>query len=176
MIWIILAFSIFIIQNITIVIIEYRRPDKAAAWLMIQFMIPLIGFLAYYLMAKKYTRHPILSPDEYRRQEALKTELILRCNQRAQKNRPVNDTVINNQFEAFLQKKLSVPITACNETIVYSESEQAFEAILESIAAAKQHIHIEVYIIREDDLGIWFEKVLIQKAQEGVNVRCCLMG
>lgn len=74
-------------------------------------------------------------------------------------------------MHASLKNIPSVPITACNETTVYTEGEQAFEAMLESIAGAEHHIHIEFYIIRDDRLGTRFERLLIRKAQEGIKVR-----
>ncbi|WP_410511012.1 cardiolipin synthase [Paenibacillus sp. BR2-3] len=175
MLWIILAFSLLIIQIITIIITEYRRPDKAVAWLMILFMIPLIGFLGYYFIAKEYSRHRIPRQKEYSR-ESFKADLIDRCNQRIPKNRLAETVSKNNKFHTLLQNKLTIPITACNETTVYTEAEQAFEAILESIAVAKHHIHIEFYIIRDDDFGTRFEQLLIRKVQEGVNVRLLYDG
>ncbi|WP_313637197.1 phospholipase D-like domain-containing protein [Paenibacillus sp.] len=68
---------------------------------------------------------------------------------------------------ASLIKMPTIPITAYNETTIYSEGKQAFEAMLEAIAAAMHHIHNEFYIIRDDHLGSQFERLLIRKAQEG---------
>ncbi|ASA19743.1 cardiolipin synthase [Paenibacillus donghaensis] len=176
MLWIILAYSLLIIQIITIVITEYRRPDKEAAWLVILFMIPLIGFLLYYFLSKKYTCHRILSQKEYSRRESFRADLIDRCNQRIPKNRLAETVSKNNKIYTLLQNKQTLPITACNETTVYTEAEQAFKAILESIAMAKHHIHMEFYIIRDDNLGTQFKQLLIQKVQEGVNVRLLYDG
>ncbi|MNO15053.1 Major cardiolipin synthase ClsA [compost metagenome] len=174
--WIFLAFLVLIIQIIAIIITEYRRPDKAVAWVMILFMIPLIGFLPYYFIAKKYTRHHILSQKEYSQRESFKAELIYRCNQRIPANGLAETVSGNSKLHNLLQNKLTLPITACNETTVYTETEDAFKAMLESIAAAKHHIHMEFYIIRDDELGAQIKQLLIQKAQEGVNVRLLYDG
>lgn len=56
------------------------------------------------------------------------------------------------------------------------EGAQAFEAMLEAIAAAMHHIHIEFYIIRDDQLGTRFERLLSRKAQEGIKVRLLYGG
>lgn len=77
---------------------------------------------------------------------------------------------------ASLIKMPTIPITAYNETTIYSEGKQAFEAMLEAIAAAMHHIHIEFYIIRDDHLGSQFERLLIRKAQEGIKVRLLYDG
>jgi len=46
-----------------------------------------------------------------------------------------------------------------------------FDAWLEAIAVAKRFIHFENYIIRDDRVGRSFRSALIEKAQEGVQVR-----
>ncbi|MCE3201304.1 cardiolipin synthase [Paenibacillus sonchi] len=174
--WIIPAFLVLIIQIMAIIITEYRRPDKAVAWVMILFMIPLVGFLPYYFIAKRYTRHRILSQNEYNQRESFKAELLYRCNQRIPANDLAETVSKNKKLQHLVQNKLNLPITACNETTVYAEAEHAFKAMLESIAAAKHHIHMEFYIIRDDELGTQFKQLLIQKAQEGVYVRLLYDG
>ncbi len=46
-----------------------------------------------------------------------------------------------------------------------------FAAFKEEIAKAKHHIHLEYYIIRDDELGNQIIELLTQKATEGVEIR-----
>ncbi|WP_223066331.1 cardiolipin synthase [Paenibacillus caui] len=169
MLWIIAAFSLLIIQIISILIIKYRRPDKAVAWLIILFMFPLVGFIPYCFIARKYNGR-ILG----RNSDPFKAELWDRSSRRIPEHR-LNDTVSEKMYTLF-HNKLTAPITACHETTVYTEGEEAIEAILESIEAAKHHVHIEFYIFRDDDLGSRLGRLLIRKAQEGVKVRLLYDG
>ncbi|WP_313637199.1 PLDc N-terminal domain-containing protein [Paenibacillus sp.] len=60
MLWIILALLLFIVQIAAIIIVEYRRSNKAIVWLIILFLFPLLGFILYYFVAKEYSCHRTL--------------------------------------------------------------------------------------------------------------------
>lgn len=55
MLWLVVALLIYIFQIFTIVLLEYKHPSKAVAWLLILFIFPLIGFVMYYFLAQEYT-------------------------------------------------------------------------------------------------------------------------
>ncbi len=58
-----------------------------------------------------------------------------------------------------------------NEARVLTNGPAAFDAWIRAIANAKNWIHLENYIIRDDRIGRTFRDLLIQKANEGVSVR-----
>ncbi|AJY74642.1 cardiolipin synthase [Paenibacillus beijingensis] len=175
MLWITLALLLFIVQIASIIVVEYRRSNKAIAWVIIMFMFPLLGFLPYYFVAKEYSCYRTLQRKKNKQWEQFKNELIHRSKHRVTKHMR-GDWPPEFNLHASLKNIPSLPITACNETTVYTEGKQAFEAMLESIAAAEHHIHIEFYIIRDDQLGTRFERLLIRKAQEGIQVRLLYDG
>lgn len=169
--WIIIfTLLLFILQIATVIFVEYRRPSKAIAWLVILFIFPPIGFILYYFVAKEYC-HPTLQQKESNYWDQFKAGLIQRCNQRIRKVMGEETIWQGHKLQALLKDIPIAPITAYNETTVFAKGEQAFEAMLDSIAAARHHIHIESYIIRNDHLGTRFERLLNQKVQEGVKVR-----
>lgn len=176
MLWIILALLLFIVQIAVIIIVEYRRSNKAIAWLIILFLFPLIGFFIYYFVAKEYFCYRTLRRKKNRQWEQIKVDLINRSKQWIPKAMDEVNYWQEKDEHASLQKISAIPITACNETTIYTEGKQAFEAMLEAIAAAMHHIHIEFYIIRDDQLGTRFERLLIRKAQEGIKVRLLYDG
>jgi len=47
---------------------------------------------------------------------------------------------------------------------------------LKAMAEAKNHIHIEFYIVRDDDLGSRLQHLMIEKAKQGVKVRLLYDG
>lgn len=171
MLWIIFALLLFLIQIGIILFREYRSPQKAVTWIIISFIFPFIGYLQYYFIGKEYSCILHAHPKEKTKLARIKEKLIDRC------NRPMSEELLdqtllqNDTLHTTLKKIVSLPINVGNETIVYSEGEQAFEAMLESIARAKHHIHIQFYIIRDDQLGTKFQQLLIRKAQERVKVR-----
>lgn len=164
MLWIVLALLLFILQIAAIIFIEFRRPDKALAWLVVLFLFPPIGFVLHYFIAKEYCPSHQLNENRY--WDRVKEMLLFRCRQGQLKNREGEADWQDDNWQAPFG-----PVTANNETTVFSESEQAFEAMLDSIAEAVHHIHIEFYIVRDDRVGTRFERLLVQKALEGVKVR-----
>ncbi|MGM1050507.1 MAG: cardiolipin synthase, partial [Bacillota bacterium] len=176
MLWIILMLLLFIVQIAAIIIVEYRRSNKAIVWLIILFLFPLLGFIPYYFVAKEFSCHRTLRRKKNRQWKQFKADLIDRCKQRITKAIDEENNWRENNEHISLIKISTIPITAYNETTIYTEGKQAFEAMLEAIAGAVHHIHIEFYIIRDDHLGTKFERLLIQKAQEGIKVRLLYDG
>jgi cardiolipin synthetase len=62
-------------------------------------------------------------------------------------------------------------LTDNNDIRVYTDGKEKFRALIEEMKQAKRYIHMQYYIIRNDELWQEVEKVLIQKAREGVAVR-----
>lgn len=68
------------------------------------------------------------------------------------------------------------PLTIDSEAEIYFDGKSALLSLLETIEGAKQHIHIQSYIIEEDEIGNRFKDALIAKSQEGVEVRFMFDG
>ncbi|MGV2787733.1 hypothetical protein GNF98_18985, partial [Clostridium perfringens] len=43
MVWLLVALITFILQMVAVLLLEFRNPSKAVAWLFILFCLPLIG-------------------------------------------------------------------------------------------------------------------------------------
>jgi cardiolipin synthase len=65
---------------------------------------------------------------------------------------------------------VGLPFTTGNTTQLLINAQQAYAAMLEAIQGAKHYILLQSYILRSDQIGNTFREVLIQKAQEGVQV------
>lgn len=175
MLWIVvLLLSLFIVQLAFIIVAEYRRPYKALTWLALSFLVPVVGLLAYFLIAKEYAGFRSAAGSGFERLERIREDIMKRSLERT-------DAHSGNESEWQRQAKLfrgmtGFPVTACNETTVFSKGDQAFEAMLDAIASARHHIHILFYIVRSDRLGNRFEQMLVRKAREGVKVRLIYDG
>ena len=62
------------------------------------------------------------------------------------------------------------PLTAGNKAVLLEDGPATYRAMLAAIAAAKDHIHLETYIIDDDEVGKQFADALIAKQQKGVQV------
>lgn len=176
MFWITLALLLFIVQIAFVIYFEYERPEKAMVWLSILFLFPLAGFLIYYFVAKEYLCPPAIQRKDRLYWDRFKASLNDRCEKQILEDRPGERFIKDNMVYTLLKNLPGAPITARNETSVFADGGLAFEAMLDSIATAQHHVHIEFYIIRDDRLGKRFEQLLIQKAREGVKVRILYDG
>lgn len=174
--WLVIAMAGFILQLATIVILEFRRPEKAAAWLLIMFIVPFIGFVMYYFLAKEYQQRRIVR----RRGTAPESTWLNAVRRCALVHRPedMSNPAFAHQERLFymLQNVSLAPITSCNKTTVLSGGKMTFEAILQAMEQARHHIHLEYYTFRDDKIGRRFQEVMQRKAQEGVEIRLIYDG
>lgn len=169
MIWFELALLIFIFQIATILIIEFRHPAKSVAWLMILFIIPLIGFIVYYFMAKQYSHRRKVGGKDRERIRAIVNSLSRDIDESARHGvvagRP------EQRMHAMIERLPDQPITRHNRTVLLQNGEMTYDSIFRAVERAKHHIHLEYYIVRDDEVGRRLQQLLIEKAKAGVEIR-----
>lgn len=176
MVWLAAALLVFIFQIATILILEYRKPAKTVAWLLILFVLPIIGFVMYYFLAQEY-RHR----RRVRKQSVIAREVQLQALRRsALIHRPtdMNNPAFHHEERLFnLLSSFSImPITGCNASKVLTNGDKTYESMLAAIEGARHHIHLDFYTFRSDETGERFKAALIRKAREGVEVRLIYDG
>lgn len=62
------------------------------------------------------------------------------------------------------------PLTTGNHVRLLKDGPATYRAMLQAIAAARNHINMETYILDDDEIGQQFAQALIRKQQEGVQV------
>jgi len=62
------------------------------------------------------------------------------------------------------------PLTTGNRVTLLQDGPATYQAMLAAIVAAQDHIHMETYILEEDDVGQRFAQALMDKQQQGVQV------
>lgn len=63
------------------------------------------------------------------------------------------------------------PLTEGNRVRLLKDAGENYPAWLDAIRAARHHIHLETYFIRDDETGREFADALIAKARDGISVR-----
>src|ERR1700754_5283379 len=72
--------------------------------------------------------------------------------------------------EQALSRSAGAPLIGGNAVELLIDARAHFDAWLAAIAAAKRHVFVENYIIRDDSIGQAFRAVLVEKARAGVFV------
>ena len=67
-------------------------------------------------------------------------------------------------------------LTMDNQVEIFTSGKEKFAALFGAIGKARDHIHLESYIVRNDTLGRELVDLLSRKAEEGLEVRLLLDG
>ena len=62
------------------------------------------------------------------------------------------------------------PLTTGNQVLLLQDGPATYKAMFAAIAAARDHINMETYILEDDEVGRRFAQALIDKQREGVQV------
>ncbi|OAS84728.1 MULTISPECIES: cardiolipin synthase [Metabacillus] len=168
--------GIIILLNIVFAVVvifrERRDASSSWAWLLVLFFIPLLGFLLYLLFGQNLSRYHMFQWED-RKKLGIETLLSKQLEQirndtfefRSETERDNKQLIymhlINN--DAVLTKE--------NHVDVFIDGNKKFDKLLEDIENAKDHIHLQYYILKNDQLGNRLIKALTKKAQQGIKVR-----
>jgi len=156
------------------VIIFIERKDATAtwAWILILFFIPVLGFIVYLFLGQNLTRRRLF--DWEGNNKVGISDIISKQKEQIQNPSfsfhdenvdPYRDLIymhlVNN--DAILTKD--------NHVQVFTDGRQKFDQLIEDIRLATDHIHIQYYIFRHDEIGKQLINELTKKAQEGLKVK-----
>ena len=81
-----------------------------------------------------------------------------------------DETGIFERHLALEEAIVGSPLVVGNKTTLFQDGESTYVAMFKAIAAARDHINIETYIIEDDEIGRKFSDALIEKQKQGVSV------
>ncbi|WP_277673470.1 cardiolipin synthase [Piscibacillus halophilus] len=169
---IVATFSIFVSVSAVLIgfliFIENRNPSETLNWLLVFAVFPVLGFFFYVLFGRNYKKKK-----RFKEKQAIDEVAF----NRVEGQRVISDYELNQMGDH--QKMLfrlaqhlgNSPISFNTETKVLTNGRETFPAIIKALKEAKNHIHLEYYIVRDDEVGNEIKDILIQKAKEGVEVR-----
>lgn len=159
---------------LALLVIFWERRDAGAswAWLLVLFFLPVVGFCLYLLFGKSLRKHRLF---EWEDREKIGIEPILKrqleqlaFNEFEFRNKSTYDN--QDLIYMHLRGNESV-LTENNHVDIFTDGKQKFDRLFKDIEEAKDHIHIQYYIIKNDNLGKAFIRLLTKKAKEGLAVR-----
>lgn len=147
------------------VVLNNRVPVKTIAWVMVILAIPFFGLLIYIIFGRDNRRRKLIGR-RFLTQIQKKT-LLTHSHSAATLNIPQQYVRIVKFFENVAD---AYPLSN-NDIDIISDGALFLERLLQQIAAAKEHIHVQFYIFADDATGNRVREALMQKAAEGVEVR-----
>ncbi len=167
-----MLFTIYSFFIAIVIFLENKDPSKTIAWLLVLFLVPVVGFVLYILLGQNLRKKK-----KFKGKENIDTQII---DEIVQNQKYIlshielfdNDySLVKSRLIKLLLRNSNAPFTINNRTQVLTNGEETFGSIIQELKKAKHHIHMEYFIIRNDDLGNRIKDILISKAKDGLEVR-----
>lgn len=166
------AIIINILLAITIVFFERRDPKTIWTWLLVLYFFPGLGFLLYLLIGQDMRKSRMFKNKEV--EDAIQSAVLKQERKVKSKEIFAPDDGKMSRYHDLVMYNLAAAksvYTDDNEVEIYTDGKEYFGHLYEEIKNAKEFIHIQSYIIKNDELWQAFEELLAQKVKEGVEVR-----
>ena len=157
-------YHIIVILTIIHVVMDNRQPDKTMAWALVIWFVPVVGIVFYLFFGINTRKERMISQ---RSLDQLSKRSMLEFVEQKDLTLPEDYKAV---IDLFVNENLSLPFKN-NEVRIFTDGYAFFPALLREIDAAKDHIHIDMYIFADDPLGNLVADALIDKVREGVEVR-----
>ncbi|KIQ95293.1 Cardiolipin synthase [Anoxybacillus thermarum] len=169
--WLLGTFSLLVTLSVIfisfVIFLENRHPTKTLTWLVLFGSFPLVGFIFYLFFGQNYRKKRLF------RKKALLDEQTFRKleTNRADQERKLYMKPHQQSLLQLAKRLTKESISTATKTHVLTNGEETFTAIFAELEKAEHHIHLEYYIVRDDDIGQRLKHILMTKAKKGVHVR-----
>ena len=159
--YLVLAWLLYLAWLCIWIVLQKREPVATLSWVMSLALLPYIGFLIYFLFG----------PQKIQRQRL-----------RRGRSRQGVEQYSGGQGDDPQRLELSrlglastgLPPSSATSAQWLIDGHATFEALLQAIAGARHHVHLEYYIWEPDRTGLRIRDALVECARRGVQVRLLL--
>ena len=155
---------IVVVSIIIRLLLRNRDAVKTLAWIMVFIFIPFLGLVLFFFFGR-----------DTRKKRMAGRRLMSQIKQRSTFN--VGGAAkgeIPSEYQSlatFFENASSASLFSFDEAEVISDTHLFAERLFEMISSARDHIHLQFYIIEDDEFGCRLRDALIAKARQGVEVR-----
>jgi cardiolipin synthase A/B len=154
------------------VVLDNRNPTKTISWIVVLFVLPIIGLILYLLVGKNYRKEKIFSRkglEDFERIRDFSENQIIELQDKANLE---NEKILSKlPVINLLLRNSKALLTTRNRVEILNNGKKTFGSIITELNKAKDHIHLEFYIIEDDTIGNRIREILIAKASEGIKIR-----
>ena len=158
------AYLITIIGVILVVISENRNPIRTQAWILILIFLPALGIMLFYFFGQNNRKIRSIS-FKYKKWKGIHHSGLLIS------EHPSNTPKEFASLARLLFQIDDSPVLQGSKVEIITSGPQKFDALLNDIEQATDHIHMEYFIFNNDETGRKIKQTLMKKASEGVKVR-----
>ena len=156
-----LAWAVYLLWLGGWIVLQKREPVATLSWLVSLAALPYLGFLIYYL----------LGPQRIHRQRLRRVRAKAKFPPLPDGFKPTPEAL---ELARLGQATTGLPPTSATDARLLVDGGAKYTALLQDIANAQEHVHLEYYIFYPDRTGIALRDALIERARAGVKVRLLL--
>ena len=163
---------------LSIMIVFFRRHDPRAVWtwLLALNFLPVVGFFLYLLLEQDFRKSKMFRIKEVEdrlRYSARHQEQFIKSQDMALLG------TLDGVYSDLVLYNLDVSgavLTLNNRITVLTDGEEKFKDMREELANARSYIHMQYYIIKDDEVFHSLIPILKEKVRQGVEVRILCDG
>ena len=157
-------YTLIVIIVMLKVLMDNREPSKTMAWMLVLWALPMVGIVLYFFFGQNTRKERLISQ---RSLDQLTKRSMLEFAEQRNLHIPEEHRTL---MQLFKNQSMALPFKD-NKVEVYTNGYEFFPSLLREIGKAKDHVHVEMFIFDNDALGNLIADTLIDKAQQGVEVR-----
>ena len=156
----------WIVAMIVMIRVMLRNRDtvKTLTWIMVFIFMPFLGLVLYFFFGRDTRKKRLVGK---RLLSQIKQHTAFKTGGSAKKEIRFGYQTLATFFE----NTSSASILSFDEAEVIPDTLVFRERLFEMISTAENHIHLQFYIIEDDEFGCRLRDALVEKAREGVEVR-----
>ncbi len=152
------------------IIMQRRSPVATLGWIIALTLMPIVGLVAYrFFGPRRIQRQRLRRISGRARLGSQQERLALR-----EEYPDAPQWAI--QHSRLIEQASGIPMSSAHRVQVLRNGVQTMTSMLEAIAQARDHIHLEYYIFEPDRIGARLRDALLERMRDGVKVRLLLDG
>ena len=166
-----------LLLSVVIVFFQRRDPKAVWTWLLALYFIQGFGILLYLLFGQDLHKSKMFRiknlEDKMRYSVESQEEMLRSFN-----HENLEDPLVRDYGDLIMYnlKTSGCVMTVYNELEIFTDGEAKFEDLRRSLRQARHFIHIQYYIIKNDELFDSIVPILIDRVRNGVEVRILYDG
>ncbi|TXE20013.1 cardiolipin synthase [Psychroserpens burtonensis] len=153
------------------ILLKNVDPTKTLSYIMVLVFVPFFGLFVYYMFGQEYRKTKLFNRKDISNRSVIKS---------VGKNLRIKEQDFD-ELNAVLDEKIKLvkllkaseksPLTLRNDIDILVNGKIKFERLFQDLKDAKNFIHIEYYVIKDDKIGTQFLDILCAKAKDGLEVK-----
>ncbi len=156
---------------VVIILLKNNNPTKTLAYILVLAFFPFFGLIVYYLFGQQYRKTKIFNRKDIANSKTIKrlsSNLFVKPKDLYNISKQLDDKI---KLIKLLKASEKSPLTFNNDIEILKNGEVKFERLIEDLNQATHYIHLEYYILKDDETGTKILNILCDKSSSGVKVK-----